>query len=237
MKPRIYTYKITFPHQGWWYWGVHKEKTFDDSYNGSPVTHAEKWKNFEFEKQILEFFEDYNEARKVEKRLIDPDLNNPLCLNENSGGGFSLKTSSEGGKIAGKIAVESGHLESVTSFESRSKGGKIAVESGQLASIRTPESCAKGGRKSVELGHLQSISSKGGRASYEMGVGLHGLSEKETFEKNSKGGKRGSRNTNSQRWRCLVTGYISNPGTLSCYQKARGIDTSLRERVKTEGVV
>ena len=103
MKPRIYTYKITFPHQGWWYWGVHKEQTFGESYDGSPTTHVEKRKNFEFEKQILEFFEDYNEARKVEKRLIDPDLNNPLCLNENSNGGFSLDAHSKGGKIGGKI--------------------------------------------------------------------------------------------------------------------------------------
>ena len=58
-----------------------------------------------------------------------------------------------------------------------------------------------GGRTNVESGHLQSISSKGGKI------------------------------TNSQKWRCLVTGYISSPGPLSCYQRARGIDTSLRERV------
>jgi len=35
----------------------------------------------------------------------------------------------------------------------------------------------------------------------------------------------------AQRWRCLVTGYETTPAPLSCYQKARGIDTSLRERV------
>ena len=193
MKPRIYTYKITFPHQKWWYWGVHKEKTFGDSYDGSPSTHAEKWKNFEFEKQILEFFDDWDVARSVEKRLIDPDLNNPLCLNENSVGGFSLEANSKGGRKN----VESGHLESLATFESCSKGGKI------------------GGRKNVESGHLQSISSKGGKIS----------------------GKISAKKLNSQKWRCLVTGHISNPGGLSMYQKARKIDTSLRERVKTEGVV
>jgi hypothetical protein len=35
----------------------------------------------------------------------------------------------------------------------------------------------------------------------------------------------------AQRWRCLVTGYETTPAPLSRYQKARGIDTSLRERV------
>ena len=40
------------------------------------------------------------------------------------------------------------------------------------------------------------------------------------------------RKTNSQRWRCLVTGFISNPGNLTQYQKARGINTSMRERVE-----
>ena len=37
--------------------------------------------------------------------------------------------------------------------------------------------------------------------------------------------------TNNQKWKCLVTGYVANPGSLSHYQKARGIDTSLRERI------
>ena len=127
MKPRIYTYKITFPHQKWWYWGVHKEEKHGETYDGSPTTHSEKWKNFEFEKQILEFFDDWDEARKVEKRLIDSDLNNPLCLNEHSNGGFSLEAYRKGGKIGGKIA------------------GRITVESGRIKTMATPESRSKGG--------------------------------------------------------------------------------------------
>lgn len=38
-------------------------------------------------------------------------------------------------------------------------------------------------------------------------------------------------NTNIQQWRCTVTGYISNPGALTNYQRAKGIDTKNRERV------
>ncbi len=95
MRPRIYTYKITFPSQGWWYWGVHKEKEYGEEYWGSPVTHREKWKWFKFEKQILECFDTYAEAREVELRLIKPDLNNPMCLNEGCGGIFSERPISE----------------------------------------------------------------------------------------------------------------------------------------------
>ncbi len=181
MKPRIYTYKITFPHQGWWYWGVHKEKTFGDSYDGTPKTHAEKWKNFEFEKQILEFFDDWDEARSVEKRLIDPDLNNPLCLNEHSNGGFSLAASSKGGQTQSR--------------EDKVKGGKNGNREGK----------SRGGKIGGKIGNR---------------------------EGKSRGGKIGAKELNSQKWKCLVTGHISNPGALSRYQKARGIDTSLREKVE-----
>ena len=186
MKPRIYTYKITFPHQGWWYWGVHKEKTFGDSYDGTPKTHAEKWENFEFEKQILEFFDDWDVARSVEKRLIDPDLNNPMCLNENSNGGFSLAASSKGGQTQSR--------------EDKVKGGRNGNREGKSRGGRNS------GRNNVESGHLASIRSKGGKIR--------------------------AKKLNSQKWKCLVTGHISNPGALSGYQKARGIDTSLREKVE-----
>ena len=50
--------------------------------------------------------------------------------------------------------------------------------------------------------------------------------------KDSIGGKIGGRVTSSQRWKCLVTGHISNAGSLTLYQRARGIDTSQRERVE-----
>jgi hypothetical protein len=44
-----------------------------------------------------------------------------------------------------------------------------------------------------------------------------------------------AKNTNSQQWRCLVTGHFSSPGSLSMYQKARGINTKLRVRVDQHG--
>jgi hypothetical protein len=44
-------------------------------------------------------------------------------------------------------------------------------------------------------------------------------------------GRKGSKNTNFQVWECTETGYTANPGNLSKYQKARGIDTSKRKRI------
>ena len=40
-SPRIYIYKITFDEVLYYYYGVHKEKYFNQEYWGSPVTH--KW--------------------------------------------------------------------------------------------------------------------------------------------------------------------------------------------------
>jgi hypothetical protein len=44
-------------------------------------------------------------------------------------------------------------------------------------------------------------------------------------------GKRGAKKTNSQKWKCTETGYVSNAGALTKYQRARGIDTSKRVRL------
>lgn len=47
----------------------------------------------------------------------------------------------------------------------------------------------------------------------------------------SDAGKIGSKKTNSQKWRCTVTGYITTAGPLTAYQRAKGINTSSRERI------
>ena len=54
----------------------------------------------------------------------------------------TLESRIKGGKIAGKIAVESGHLASIRTFESCSKGGKTAIK--KVNSIeRTCPYCSK----------------------------------------------------------------------------------------------
>jgi hypothetical protein len=100
MQPRIYTYKITFEEIPHWYWGVHKEKKFGELYLGTPVTHRWMWEFYTPHLQILEFFpnteEGWGEAQRVEKRLISPDLNNSLCLNESCGGFLSYEACRRG---------------------------------------------------------------------------------------------------------------------------------------------
>lgn len=50
------------------------------------------------------------------------------------------------------------------------------------------------------------------------------------FKENS---SRGAKTQHAIRVRCLVTGYVSTPCGLSHYQRHRGIDTSLRERLES----
>jgi hypothetical protein len=63
---------------------------------------------------------------------------------------------------------------------------------------------------------------KGAEKCKELGIGIFSQST----EKMKENGKK----TNSQRWMCMETGYISTPSGLSQYQKKRGIDTSKSNR-------
>jgi hypothetical protein len=54
---------------------------------------------------------------------------------------------------------------------------------------------------------------------------------KKTSEQRVEEARRRALSVNSQKWMCLVTGHVSNPGSLTRYQKARGIDTKMRIRL------
>jgi hypothetical protein len=143
MKPRIYVYKITFEEIPDWYWGVHKETKYGEFYMGSPVTHAWKWEFYTPEKQIVQLFdysqEGFTEAKTLEDRLILPDLNNPLCLNEALGGAYSLESCSLGGKKASEI-LHSRKTKDGKSVQAVSGGlasGKVWTEAKKVNSKRT----------------------------------------------------------------------------------------------------
>jgi hypothetical protein len=93
MDPRIYVYKVTFVDRLFWYWGVHKEKKFDEYYMGSPVTNKSYWGLYTPTKEIIEVFEYSNEGWKealnLEILLIKRDWHNPNCLNCGCGGSAS----------------------------------------------------------------------------------------------------------------------------------------------------
>jgi len=72
---------------------------------------------------------------------------------------------------------------------------------------------------------------KGGNKAKELGLGVHARTKEQMFEDGRKGGLIGGKTTSSQKWICLETGFITNAGNLTRYQKARGIDTTNRRRI------
>ena len=286
MKPRIYTYKITFEEVPYYYYGSKKEKIFDEEYWGSPVTNKWCWELYTPKKQILEVFdytdEGYSECISVENRLIKPVLNDLGCLNESFSNFYSLKVLSDAGKKGGNS-----NKENKTGFCGRTKekmkedgrlNGKIGgnrtkeLNKGYCGLIKEQRSeyGKNGGNISKDLclgicglskeqrvknakkQHSQ-LTDKEKHSLYEKGLGkltkeqrveiyekgLGKLSKEELQENYKRGiGKltKEQRIENSkkgayQKWQCLETGFITNAGNLTQYQKAKGIDTTKRVRV------
>jgi len=247
-SPRIYLYKITFEEVPYYYYGVKKEKYFNQEYWGSPKTNKWCWELYTPKKQILELFEfsddGYEECRKVEDRLIKPVLNDPWCLNERCGGNFSIKHQQEAGKKGGLSHKQNGTGFFKLTKEERSelskkcgkKGGTKTKELGvgifSIPPDKKSETSHKTGKKVKELGigifsrtpeKISEDCKKGGSKTYIEGTGVFSITPEERKEINKR--------TNSQKWMCLETGYITTAGPLSNYQKARGIDTSKRKRI------
>lgn len=212
MEPRIYTYKITFEGAPYWYWGAHKEKVFGELYLGSPKYHKGVWEIYEAKIEILDVFpytdQGWESATLAEREYIKPDLNNPLCLNEHCGGSFSLESRRKGGRKGG-------------SSNARNKTGFCGRSLDQMR------------EQGIKLGEI--YGKLNGEANVKQKRGFCGR----TLEKMREDGLKQPRDVRvrngkgvcNQKWKCLVTGHVSNPPGLTNYQKARGIDTSLRVRV------
>jgi len=252
-SPRICLYKITFEEVPYYYYGVHKERKYNEYYMGSPYTHKWCWELYTPKKQILQFFdftdEGWLEANLIEDRLIKPFYTtDKWCLNEHCGGRISLKVLRETGKRMGKINGKRNKENGIGFFslsaEQRIENGK---KRGNERKIEKNGVCGRSEEKMSEDGK------KGGQKAKELGVGVHSLTLEQKKEAGRKGGKRSviknkeskigifsltqeqlsenAKKANSQKWVCLETGYITNAGALSKYQKARNIDTSKRVRV------
>jgi len=245
MQPRIYTYKITFEEVPYYYYGVHKEKRYNEYYMGSPKTHKWCWQFYTPKKQILEVFnftdEDWIKAQEVEKRLIKPVFNTDRwCLNESCGCKFSLELCRKNGKKQAQKNKKDKTCIFGMSKEQLSNAGKLGGK-------RTYEE--KKGAFAIEKDVRREISKKTGNKIKELGIGICGLS----FEDLSKAGKKGiesnkingtglygitieqrkqnSKKLMSQRWQCTETGFISTVSGLTKYQKRRDIDISKRKRL------
>ena len=90
MKYYYYVYKTTNLINGKYYYGVHKSKSADDNYLGSGVLlrkAIEKYGKESFRKEVVKYFETFNEAYDYEKELLTPELiESNECYNLNVGG-------------------------------------------------------------------------------------------------------------------------------------------------------
>jgi hypothetical protein len=151
-SPRIYLYKITFEEVPYYYYGVHKEKKYNEYYMGSPITNKWCWELYTPKKQILEVFpytdEGWLSGNKIEKRIISYVLNDNWCLNENCGCIFSIKSCSIAGKIGG------------------GKSGKLNYKNKVGIHAQTKE-------------ERDAVRRKGHQVQKELGVGFWGLTKEE----------------------------------------------------------
>jgi hypothetical protein len=138
-------------------------------------------------------------------------------------------------------------------FEHRSAAGKVGGKVGGKAihEEKDEEGKSKHGVKCAEL--LHSTKNEDGKSVVAVksmeklhadknpdGKSIHALRCLQKIhslkDENGKSvvGVKVAKNTNSQRWMCLTTGHVSNPGALSRYQQKRGISTDPENRVKLE---
>ena len=119
-------------------------------------------------------------------------------------------------------------------------GGKKAKELGVGIHGLTPEQRTENGKKGGNIA---------GKKAKELSIGIFTLTKEQLSENGKKSAKTNEKNktaiyaltpeqrresvkkTNSQKWMCLETGYITTSGGLSSYQKKRGIDTSKRKQI------
>jgi hypothetical protein len=64
---------------------------------------------------------------------------------------------------------------------------------------------------------------KGAAKVKELGLGIFGMTMEQKLN--------AVKTTNSQRWMCVETGFITSSGPLTRYQQKRNIDTSKRVRI------
>ena len=102
---------------------------------------------------------------------------------------------------------------------------KLTEEQKQRKRKLLSESALKRKSELIEIGK------KFGKYVSENKLGAHSYPPSQLKEWGSLGGQKAHKITNSQKWICLVTGYISTASGVVSYQKKRGINTSLRKRV------
>lgn len=143
------------------------------------------------------------------------------------------------------------------SFEEASERGKFMYENKKGIFGRSNEKISEAGKRGADTCKRNNLGIfsltkqelyESGKKGYENGLGK--MSVEERIKLNKKSAIKNKKNkvgvfslskeqlsenikkVNSQKWECLETGFITNPGNLTKYQKARSIDTSKRKRIE-----
>ena len=86
-----YFYKITNNLNGHFYYGVHRTSNLNDNYMGSGKALHQAYKKYgkeNFTKEIIKYFDTYDEALKYEAHIVNEDMiKNKMCYNLVVGGG------------------------------------------------------------------------------------------------------------------------------------------------------
>ena len=195
------------------------------------------WEFYTPKVQILEVFpytaEGWKEARLVEDRLIQPNLNSTLCLNEHYGGLMSLGACSAGGLKVHEVKNEEGKsIQALANIKKKKK--KIHLEKdkeGRSAhSMKAHKEKDEKGRSLHALEWAKRTQEKIHKDKDELGRSIHAVNtllkahDKKDEDGKSLHAKKVASITNSQLYQCLETGKISTAGPLARWQNARGID-------------
>ena len=227
---RFYTYAYLREDRSPYYVGKGKENRVYKKHQKEVSVPKDKSRIILLKQNLTE-----EEAFKHEKYMISvfgrKDLGTGILRNRSDGGeGPSGAVRSEEWRrsISEKMSKNGKGRASI--------GGKKAKELGLGIHALTTEQRREIGKKSSETNKKNGTGVYGmtfeqrrenGKKVKELGVGIFAM----TTDELSEAGKKGNKKTNAQRWECLETGFITNPGNLTKYQKARGIDTSKRKKI------
>jgi hypothetical protein len=92
-----------------------------------------------------------------------------------------------------------------------------------LYSLKVLRECGK--KTGEKYGSINGLKTK------ENKTGIFSLTKEERSKNAKINGRIGGKISSNQKWKCLETGFITNPGNLTKYQKTRNIDTSKRVRI------